>query len=459
MHTNIIIGDCQVKIPTLEDQSIDCIVTSPPYWGLRDYGHSDQLGLESTPEEYLENMINVFDLVKPKLKDVGNCFVNLGDTYSTKSGGMAEGKWNKLGHDDERGVIKQHKVNLPDKCLCMIPQRFAWGMIEHGWILRNEIIWHKPNHMPESVTDRLTKSHEVIYHFVKSTSTKAWKHVETSKWVFKKPVPDYYWINTKTGETRISVPLVPDLWIRKNKWIGYDYYYNLDDIRESFAKSSIKRITQKNVMNQTGGKKQTDLRGDPISGNASRCNKMVQSLAKKYGGKFDAASNHEDFGSPRARTQRKVDATAEHFIEKGSGGNTNSPADSPNGKNPGDMFQINEPIDINRLIQKWKELHPEDWAQPNDMWLINTQPYSEAHFAVFPIELIKRPILAGCHVGGMVLDPFGGSGTVAEFCRHNERECTIIELNDEYKPLIEDRSMNKTPILQSYGVYNETRTN
>ena len=366
--TDIIIGDCRIEIPKLEDQSIDCIMTSPPYWGLRDYGHSNQLGLESTPEEYLKNMLHVFELVKPKLKDVGNCFVNLGDTYSSTRWSDSPSTTGKSLKCSDVVIKKEH--NLPEKCLCMIPQRFAWGMIEHGWLLRNEIIWHKPNHMPESVTDRLTKSHEVIYHFAKQGK----------------------------------------------------YYYDLDAIREPFAESSIKRITQPNVMNQTGGKKQTDLRGDPISGNASRCNKMVQSLAKKYDGKFDGNSNHEEFGSPRTRTQRKVDATAEHFIKKGSGGNTNLPAENSNGKNPGDV------------------------------WQINTRPYSEAHFAVFPIELIRRPILTGCPVGGMVLDPFGGSGTVAEFCRHNERECTVIELNDEYKSLIKERSMDYTPTLQSYPV-------
>ena len=339
---------------------------------MRDYGHSGQLGLESTPEEYLKNMLNVFDLVKPKLKDVGNCFVNLGDSYSGTSP--------KKQGDSDTSIIKAHKdgyanngtiINFPPaKCMCMIPQRFAWGMIEHGWILRNEIIWHKNNHMPESVTDRLTKSHEVIYHFVKQQK----------------------------------------------------YYYDLDAIREPHAESSIKRVTQKNVMNQTGGKKQTDLRGYPTSGNASRCNKMVQSLAKKYNGKFDSNSDHEDFGSPRARTQRKNDNTG--FGTDGEG------------------IKNHKGNSLNHVLGK----------NPGDVWQINTQPYTEAHFAVFPLKLVEKPILAGCPKGGRVLDPFGGSGTVAEFCRKNERECTIIELNSEYKQLIKERSMADTPMLQSCPV-------
>jgi DNA modification methylase len=322
-------------------------------------------------------MLHVFDLVKPKLKDVGNCFVNLGDTYSssTKGNGGID-KQNIGAAESQHFEMIKVSSNIPDKCLCMIHQRFAWGMIEHGWILRNEIIWHKPNHMPESVTDRLTKSHEAIYHFVKQGK----------------------------------------------------YYYDLDAIREPFAESSIKRITQPNVMNQTGGKEQTDLRGDPISGNASRCNKMVQSLAKKYDGKFDGNSDHDEFGSPRARTQRtKMAADTNH--------NGNSLKDKR------DYYRDNG----------LPEGHPLG-KNPGDVWQINTQPYSEAHFAVFPLKLVEKPILAGCPKGGMVLDMFGGSGTVAEFCRHNERECTIIELNDEYKSLIKERSMDSTPTLQSYPV-------
>jgi len=133
------IGDATRLILNEPNNFFDCVMTSPPYWGLRDYGHNDQIGLEATPELYLEGMLNLFDNIKLKLKDEGNCFVNLGDTFSTKSGGIAQGKWNKLGHDEKRGVIKQPKIDLPDKCLCMIPQRFAWGMIDPNWKLRDDL--------------------------------------------------------------------------------------------------------------------------------------------------------------------------------------------------------------------------------------------------------------------------------------------------------------------------------
>lgn len=199
-------------------------------------------------------------------------------------------------------------------------------MIKHGWILRNKIVWYKPNHMPESVTDRLTKSYEMVYHFVKQQK----------------------------------------------------YYYNLDAIRE------------------------------PHTTKENRPAGIVRSRTFGYDGKYEGNKMHEDFDSPRARTQRKS-----------VGGNTINDT-NPMGKNPGDV------------------------------WQINTKPYSKAHFAVFPIELVKRPLLAGCPVGGIVLDPFGGSGTVAEFCRKNERNCTIIELNRDYEQLIEERSMINTPTLDTY---------
>ena len=306
---DIQIGDSRELIKKVDDKTFDCIMTSPPYWGLRDYGHDDQIGLESTPEKYLKTMLNLFDDIKLKLKDTGNCFVNLGDTY-----GGGSGKYNP--HNNELGASKSYiqtkGVGKP-KCLLMIPERFAWGMIEHDWILRNKIIWYKPNHMPESVTDRLTKSHEVIYHFVKQQK----------------------------------------------------YYYDLDAIREPLKESSIKRLSQ-DIENQAGS-----YRGEIEKGNY------------KHNGPMKATCNSK-------------------------------------GVNPGDV------------------------------WQINTQPYNDAHFAVFPIYLVRRPILAGCPIGGHVLDPFGGSGTVAEFCRKNDRDCTIFELNPEYKVLINERSMQDTPPLEAY---------
>lgn len=313
------IGDSRKLIKDIPDKSIDCVMTSPPYWGLRDYGHPDQIGLEATPEEYLKTLLDFFDDVKLKLKDEGNCFVNLGDTYAGSNGAgykqtVSKENQSLSGAEGNRSLRREsnRQDNLPAKSLCMIPQRFAWGMIERGWILRNEIVWAKPNHMPESVTDRLTKAHEVIYHFVKQGK----------------------------------------------------YYYNLDAIREKHKLSTFKR--------------------------------------NEYG--YGSNNKHNGIASM-----------------KGFVGKTDGIEYNPLGKNPGDV------------------------------WNITTQPYPESHFAVFPLELVRKPILAGCPPQGTVLDPFGGSGTVGEFCRHNDRNAILFELNPAYKPLIEDRAMLNISELSEWG--------
>lgn len=134
---NIINGDALEQLKLLPDNSVDCCVTSPPYWALRDYGVSGQLGLEETFQEYINKLCNIFDEVKRVLKKEATLFVNIGDTYSSK------------------------------KSLCQIPSRFAIEMENRGWILRNEIIWHKPNCMPSSANDRFTVDFEKVFFFVK----------------------------------------------------------------------------------------------------------------------------------------------------------------------------------------------------------------------------------------------------------------------------------------------------
>ena len=168
----IICGDALKVLKTIPDESIDCVVTSPPYWALRDYGVKGQIGLEPSIEEYLEKLILIFDEAKRVLKPSGTCWVNFGDTYANKAKG---GHRNKIQNNifdslTERSVIPKLKTELsiPSKSLCLIPSRFAIRMVEKGWILRNEIIWHKPNAMPQSIKDRFTVDFEKMFFFVKS---------------------------------------------------------------------------------------------------------------------------------------------------------------------------------------------------------------------------------------------------------------------------------------------------
>lgn len=163
----IIEGNCLQVLKTLPDNSVDCCITSPPYWGLRDYGHEEQLGSEKHFKDFVNNLCNVFDEIKRVLKDTGTCFVNLGDTYGTQSGSMGTGLIEpKYGHNESRD-FKQPNINM-HKSLCLVPERFAIEMVDRGWTIRNQIIWHKPNQMPSSATDRFTVDFEKIFFFVKN---------------------------------------------------------------------------------------------------------------------------------------------------------------------------------------------------------------------------------------------------------------------------------------------------
>lgn len=163
----ILLGDCREILPTLDAGSARCCVTSPPYWGLRDYGVDGQIGLEKTPEAYVSEIVAVFRDVRRVLADDGTLWLNLGDSYAT--GGMSNpsGK-STLGGGKDRGaalysITRDIAPGLKPKDLVGIPWRVAFALQADGWYLRSDIIWAKPNPMPESVTDRPTKAHEYVF--------------------------------------------------------------------------------------------------------------------------------------------------------------------------------------------------------------------------------------------------------------------------------------------------------
>jgi DNA modification methylase len=184
-RAQILVGDVRRRLAELPDGSVQTCVTSPPYWGLRDYGQGDQIGLEPTPEEYVTQMVEVFRDVRRVLADDGTLWLNLGDSYasSTKSDNRTPEQRSKtstlgpkrdgLGGDNAAHVavsFGSHKVDpgLAAKQLMGIPWRVAFALQADGWWLRQDIIWHKPNPMPESVTDRCTKAHEYLFLLTKS---------------------------------------------------------------------------------------------------------------------------------------------------------------------------------------------------------------------------------------------------------------------------------------------------
>ena len=170
------LGDCLEVMRTMPDASVNCCVTSPPYWGLRDYGHADQIGLESTPEQYVARMVGVFREVRRVLRDDGTLWLNIGDSYAANGvpgqSNLAELGKRYSGGGHKRDEVAKPKKSIPSglksKDLVGIPWRVAFALQDDGWYLRQDIIWHKPNAMPESVTDRCTKSHEYVFLLSKS---------------------------------------------------------------------------------------------------------------------------------------------------------------------------------------------------------------------------------------------------------------------------------------------------
>jgi len=166
-RAEILVGNAVSSLKGLPDGGVRTCVTSPPYWGLRDYGNDDQIGLEGSPSEFIESLCQVFDEVWRVLADDGTVWVNLGDSYAGASLSRASNN-GRAGYGNPReGTFSRLGDGLKHKDLVGIPWRFAFAMQDRGWYLRQDIIWAKPNPMPESVTDRCTKSHEYIFLFSK----------------------------------------------------------------------------------------------------------------------------------------------------------------------------------------------------------------------------------------------------------------------------------------------------
>ena len=167
MALQILTGDCRTILPTLPEQSVHCCVTSPPYFGLRDYGCDGQIGLEKTPAEYVAEMVKVFREVRRVLRDDGTLWLNLGDSYVANGSNQVPQTKCHTG-SGYAGPNRNGNTGLKPKNMLGIPWRVAFALQQDGWYLRSDIIWSKPNPMPESVTDRPTKAHEYIFLLSKS---------------------------------------------------------------------------------------------------------------------------------------------------------------------------------------------------------------------------------------------------------------------------------------------------
>ena len=295
-----------------KDQGIKAqtCVTSPPYYGLRDYGHEGQIGLEETPGEYIKAMVEVFRCVWDVLEDNGTLWLNIGDSYC---GTGSKGDWvdpkNPEGRSGQAVSKTQKLAGYKSKDLIGIPWMLAFALRADGWYLRQDIIWHKPNPMPESVQDRCTKAHEYI--FLMSKSSK--------------------------------------------------YYYDHQSIKEA----------------SSGGFNKGDG------------SKLAKQAIVRSGGILSGGTDKSTLGTSAEEDRNK-----------------------------------------------------------RSVWTVTTKPYEGAHFAVFPQDLIEPCILAGAPVGGIVLDPFMGSGTTAQVAQHLGRKYLGCELNEDYKPLQQKRLRQMSLVLE-----------
>lgn len=307
-------GDCRETMRKWAKEGVKAqtCVTSPPYFGLRDYGRDGQIGMEETPEEYISEMVEVFRCVRDVLADDGTVWLNIGDSYCNSNGfARASPEYQREGRNNmpanDRKLDKLHATGLKTKDLIGIPWMLAFALRADGWYLRQDIIWHKPNPMPESVQDRCTKAHEYIFLLSKSQK----------------------------------------------------YYYDHEAIKEEANPDNAKRY--------------------------------------EYG-----------FGGP------KNEALAET------------------------KFGATKPVGAREY---------DGQRNKRSVWTVTTKPYEGAHFAVFPPDLIEPCILAGAPVGGIVLDPFMGSGTTAQVAQNLGRQYIGCELNTDYKPLQDKRVAQQALVL------------
>jgi len=411
----VFMGDAVEVMRTLPSESIDLVVTSPPYWGLRSYGESTvrvwggdaeckhewhehrkydicfkcgawrgQLGLEPHPSLYISHIVEVMRECRRVLKRTGSLWLNLGDTYH---GGQRK--------NNKRQTINRERTsfweetdsypnrNLPDngkwlqpKQKLLIPARVAVAMQDDGWILRNEVVWHKPSSLPESVKDRLTETWESIFFFVKNRR----------------------------------------------------YYFDLDAIRKPHNEGSKKRA----------------IRG-------------------ASGSRFEAAKD-AFIGEPHHAWERRNHIGYDRMEEKIAAGKTKL---NPLGKNPGDLIQTRGSEEFNLAYVGSPQLDSlpnnmrtdptrsghgthEGGKNPGDYWSITTQPFRGAHFATFPEKLVEPIIKAASPVEGIVLDPFCGSGTTLLVAKKLRRHYIGIDLNPNYVEMSRQRVATVPDRIEKY---------
>jgi DNA modification methylase len=465
----VLTGNALDVLRTLPAEHADCVVTSPPYWGLRNYGVSGQIGLEATPDAYLVRMREVFAEVWRVLKRTGTLWVNMGDCYiadrcgtasretSTLEGAASLGapidkeadrrgaSWNK-GHAASAGVPGPNRRNrlgaLKAKDLVGMPWRLAFALQEDGWWLRRDVVWAKPNPMPESILDRCTNSHEYVFHFAKSGRTLLWRHRETRVWVWKRPPAEWRWWDRRELCEVVDEPaawheeaFVADSgrrirrFRRFNLWRGFDYFYDADAIREPYTYNHGLGSHHRNV---TGPVESAVPDTRPQTGLHRSSKRVPFGWDTSDGNHHGTEGRYSHQRVDRVPRERKQDESA-----SASSGATQRRMAGMNARY--DAAEAAGRYDVRRpplVEQEWASREAPafspDGRNRRSVWTIATQAYRGAHFATFPEQLARLCILAGCPHGGLVLDPFSGSARAGVVALKLGCRYVGIELNPAY---------------------------
>jgi DNA modification methylase len=402
----VMLGDCRQVMAEMEPESVHCVVTSPPYWGLRDYGQDGQLGLEPTPEAYVESMVAVFREVRRVLRSDGTVWLNLGDSYAASN---VSGPQGTTGDRASRTFTARTTPKMADglkpKDLVGIPWRVAFALQADGWYLRSDIVWAKPNPMPESVTDRPTKAHEYLFLLSKSPryyyDADAVREPHTRDWSTETVGPGYMTAQQgrNDGGKRQGDFQHPAGRNLRSVWTIATQPYpgaHFATFPQALVEPCIKAGTsEKGVCPECGAPWERVVERT----NATRRGDGAPSVAARLsGGLAVGSANH--MGSPEVETTGwKPPYVAPSEIDRYGTG------------------QAGVHRKVGGQYQKWLDEHPKQTVGWNG-----------------PCKHEGDPIPA------TVLDPFAGSGTTGLVAQRLSRRAVLIDLNGEYLEQVMDRN-------------------
>ncbi len=394
----LMLGDVEKCLKNIPDETISCIVTSPPYWNLRDYENDGQIGQEKTADEYIEKIVNISKEFLRILKKDGALFLNIGDTYV-------------------------------DKGLQMIPQRIAAKMISEinisqnnkkiGWLLRNQIIWFKPDHMPSPVKCRFTNTYEVIYFFSRNDWEKdLFFNIDAIRIPYKTEQNLFDAENDfpeilSVEEYRKLLPRINE----KNGQINYNGKFKNNEKNIGASPGGRNSVSGIRYVLKRKVELEQKVVAEYLRGFREKINVSVKELEEMFGYKY----------------------TVSHWFRTDKGGSLPSPKDWLKLK---EILHFDEKFDsamteVHYVLQTIRQ-HP-NGKNPGDLWTIQCAKNIDGHFAVFPEEIPRQAILACCPEDGIVLDPFAGSGTTGKVAKELNRKCLLIEIQENFVNLIEKR--------------------